>query len=180
VGIERYRQSRWRLLGGGAAIVAAMNIFYFSGILPPLPLSLLHIGIFHNVKHVEGKYVATAEDEPWYAQYALVPATVHVNEGEPLSLYSAVFAPIRLTTRISHVWQRYDAGLGRWITQSTVSFPISGGRDGGYRAYTVKKAPRPGDWRVDIESQDGRLIGRLRFNVIAATDPTHLATKILP
>jgi len=67
----------------------------------------------------------------------------------------------------------------RWSTQSTVTFSISGGRDGGYRAYTVKSNPRPGNWRVDIESEDGRLIGRIRFDVVSAAEVPDLRTMVL-
>lgn len=38
---------------------------------------------------------------------------------------------------------------------------ISGGREGGYRAYTFKQGLDPGEWRVDVEIEDGRVIGRV-------------------
>jgi hypothetical protein len=179
LGLARYRQSRLRLGAGALLIAAAMNLFYFTGVLPPLPLSLLRAGIYHSVKHAENEYVATAEQLPWYMDYAIAAPTMHVAPGESLSLYSAVFAPIRLSTHISHVWQRYDTKRRGWITQSSVTFAITGGRDGGYRAYTVKTHPRPGDWRVDIKSEDGRLIGRLRFGVTGVAVTPDLQTTVL-
>ena len=42
---------------------------------------------------------------------------------------------------------------------------ISGGREGGYRAYSFKQRLDPGEWRVDVESQDGRIIGRVSVQV---------------
>jgi hypothetical protein len=180
VGGQRFRQSRLRLWAGAGAIAVAMNLFYFTGILPPLPLSLLRVGIYHSVKHVDDKYQALAEPQPWYATYGIVPAVMHVAPGDSLSLYSAVFAPIELNTRISHRWQWYDPKREKWTTLSTVSFPISGGRDGGYRAYTIKSKPKPGDWRVDIGTDDGRLIGRLRFDVSAVPAPAPTTMQILP
>ena len=36
-----------------------------------------------------------------------------------------------------------------------------GGRDGGYRGYTTKSTPAAGRWRVNIETSDGLLIGRV-------------------
>jgi hypothetical protein len=179
VGLERYRQSRLRLVAGAVVIAAAMNVCYFTGVLPPLPLSLLRVGIYHSIKHVGNDYIAAAEQEPWYTEYAVAAPTLHVARGESLSLYSAVFAPIRLSAHISHVWQRYDAKRTRWVIQSNVTYAITGGRDGGYRAYTVKTHPTPGDWRVDIKSEDGRLIGRLRFDVADAPAPPSLKTTTL-
>jgi len=175
LGRKRFAPARWQLLGGTAVIAIGMNLFYFTGILPPLPLALTKIGIFHSVKHTGTTYQATTEAQPWYAVYGLIGRpVVHVASGEPISLYAAVFAPIRLATRITHRWERYDDESGHWRTQSVVSFPISGGRDGGYRAYTIKSNPRPGDWRVDIETEDKRLVGRLRFTV--AESPTPVTT----
>jgi len=46
-----------------------------------------------------------------------------------------------------------------------VKFPIVGGREGGYRAYSVKSQPASGRWRVDIETAEGQLIGRVPFSV---------------
>ena len=54
-----------------------------------------------------------------------------------------------------------------------------GGRDGGYRGYSVKGNPQAGDWRVDIETIDGRLVGRIRFTVIAAATLQGTVVKIL-
>ena len=48
---------------------------------------------------------------------------------------------------------------------STVTYPINGGRDGGYRGYTIKSHPDAGEWRVDFATADGHLLGRERFNV---------------
>jgi hypothetical protein len=179
IGDERFRQSRPQLLLGAAAIFAAMNAFYFLDILPPLPLALANVGIYHTMKHEGAVYNATAEPQTWTNTIGLEPAVEHVPPGQPLYLYSAVFAPIKLTTRIAHRWQWYDPARSRWVTQSVVAFPINGGRDGGYRAYSIKSNPKPGDWRVDIRTEDGRLIGRLKFDVAQVLAPVTTVAKTL-
>jgi hypothetical protein len=85
-----------------------------------------------------------------------------------------------MTTRIAHRWQQWDAGAKVWRTRSVVSYVISGGRGHGYRGYTLKSDPAPGDWRVDIDAPDGRLIGRLSFIVISVPSPVATAAKTLP
>jgi hypothetical protein len=104
---------------------------------------------------------------------------VHVAPGEKLALYSAVFAPIRMTTQITHRWQWWDSRSKHWQTLSKVSFAISGGRENGYRGYSLKSGLRAGDWRVNIDSADGRLIGRLAFNVVPVTAPAQTISKTL-
>lgn len=179
LGRARYRQSRWKLIGGAIAITAAMNLFYFTGVLPPLPLALADVGVYQGIRHTGAVYIAQAESEPWTARLGLTRQTLHVAPGQKLVLYSAVFAPIKMTTRITHRWQIWDAGAKRWRTQSIVSFAISGGREHGYRGYSVKSNLGAGDWRVNIDAEDGRLIGRLAFTVVAVAAPVETAARTL-
>jgi Protein of unknown function (DUF2914) len=180
LGRERYRQSRWKLAGGALAIAAAMNAFYFTGILPPLPLALSGVGIYHEIHRSGAVYEAQGEYEPVMVQLGLARPVVHVAPGEKLALYSAVFAPIRMNARIAHRWQQWDPGAKAWRTRSVVSYVISGGRGHGYRGYTLKSDPAPGDWRVDIDAPDGRLIGRLSFIVVSVPSPIATAARTLP
>jgi hypothetical protein len=160
-------RAAWREIALGAiGVYAGINLFYFISILPPLPLTLAHAGVFHSVTKVGDTYEALAEPQAWYGLAGAAPV-LHVGPGEPLYLYSAVFAPIQLRTNIVHIWQRYDEALGRWRTESTVKFPITGGREGGHRGYSIKSSPRAGRWRVDIATPEGLLIGRLRFSVVS-------------
>ncbi len=176
---ERFRRSRLAILGGALAITVAMNAFYFTGILPPLPLALSDVGIYHTVKRTGAVYTAAAEAEPWTVAFGFAKPVMHIVPGQPLSLYSAVFAPIKMHTRITHRWYLWDAKLRLWRVASTVSFVISGGREGGYRGYSIKSHPQAGDWRVDIDAEDGRLIGRLAFSVVNAAGNVATVAKTL-
>jgi len=176
---RRYRQSRWQLIGGAVAITAAMNVFYFTRVLPPLPLALSDVGIYHDIRHTGVTYQVREESEPWTVRFGFAPPMMHVAPGEKLALYSAVFAPIRMTTRITHRWQWWDSRSKHWQTLSQVSFAISGGREHGYRGYSLKSGLRIGDWRVSIDSADGRLIGRLAFNVVLVATPVQTMSKTL-
>jgi Protein of unknown function (DUF2914) len=178
-GHARYRQSRWKIAGGAAAILAAMNLFYFAHILPPLPIALADAGVYYHVKHKGDAYIVTGEAEPWYVKAGFAAPVMRVAPGQPLYLYAAVFAPIDLNTRISHIWQWYDPARKHWVTQSIVSFPISGGRAGGYRGYSIKSRPRSGAWRVNVETIDHRLIARVKFVVEKATAPVRTVTQTL-
>ena len=175
LGPARFRQTSLGLYGGAFAILAMMNLFYFTDILPPLPLALSNAGVYHTVKRAGAVYAATTEPEAMATRFNLSRPVLHLAPGESLSVYSAVFAPVSLTTRIAHRWQWWDPKRGRWVTQSVVSYAISGGREAGYRGYTIKSKPRPGAWRVDIDTLDGRLIGRVAFDVEASAQPVPTA-----
>jgi hypothetical protein len=167
VGRERLLKA-WRgIVLGSAGVLAVINLFYFTNVLPPLPLALSYAGVFHSVVKDRDAYRALAErrsPDDWYGFIGAVPI-MRVTNGESLSVYSAVFAPIQLKTNVIHVWQRYDETARLWRTESTVRFPIVGGREGGYRAYSIKSRPASGRWRVDIETAEGLLIGRVPFSV---------------
>jgi hypothetical protein len=184
IGPSRMR-SAWRGIALGAAgVFASINLFYFANILPPLPLTLMKAGVFHAVTKTGDTYEAQAEPNGWFGGAGLASAlaaapVLHVEPGEPLSVYSAVFAPIQLRANIVHIWRRYDNVAGRWQTEAAVSFPITGGRDGGFRGYSVKSSPRTGQWRVDIATADGRLIGRVPFSVVPAAGATPKVLQVL-
>jgi len=160
----RLGEVRWQIGLGALGVFAAINFAYFLNVLPPLPLALQQGGVFHSVKKIGPVYYAMSEPSSW-TEWVGVPPAIHMPDGGRVYVYSAVFAPISLTTRIVHLWQRYDPAKSEWVTVQRIPFTIIGGRRNGYRGYTFRTDPDAGLWRVDIESDDGRLIGRITFSV---------------
>ena len=63
-----------------------------------------------------------------------------------------------------------QAQLRRWARAALerdahVTVRIVGGREEGFGGYAYKQNWSPGDWRVAIETEDGREIGRTRFEI---------------
>jgi len=156
-----------------AVIFVTFNILYFTGAIPPLPLALKNAGVYHSVeRNIDGTYTAMGEALPWYERFLNYQPIYHRAPGEPVFVWSAVFAPSGLSTDILHRWQWRDPSTGSWITESTIRFPIFGGGDHGYRGYTEKRAVAPGRWRVDVITPYGQLLGRISFTVVdASTSP---------
>ncbi len=179
LGHEGYRGARLQIAMGVAVIALLINAFYFLKVLPPLPLVLTNTGIYHGAKWVGGDFHVLAEEEPaaWRALFG-TNAVLHPRTGARLYAYSAIFAPNRLRTRVVHEWQWLD-GAGAWATQQRVAVAIVGGRENGFRFYTYRTGPRAGQWRVNILSDDGRTIGRLRFAVEPRAVPPATTLKIL-
>jgi MFS family permease len=178
LGRDRWRVVRVQILAGVLAIYAVVNAFYFLKILPPLPLALADAGVYHFVKKTGNVYQAVAEPQPWTTFYGL-PPVMHLQPTEKLYLYASIFAPGRLATVIVHRWEWFDPVKRQWVFQSRVAFPIKGGRDAGYRAYSIKSKPRAGAWRVNILTGDGRPLGRIRFSVALEPPPQPLQPKTL-
>jgi hypothetical protein len=158
-----------------AVIYVVFNIFYFTNVIPPLPLALKDAGVYHDVTHeVDGTYDLSGEPLPWYESFLRYNTVFHATSGDSAYVYSAIFAPSGLSTIILHEWQRYDATSKQWVTTDTLRFPIEGGRDGGYRGYSIKTNITPGQWRVNVITQYGQLIGRISFSVESTASPVPL------
>ena len=181
IGPERMMKSWKGIAAGAAGVLVVLNASYFTNILPPLPLALTNAGVYHSVARDGDVYRAVGETRPLLTRISLpgLAPVIHVNPGDSLSVYSAVFAPIMLQTKILHRWQHYDDAAKEWRTQAVVSYPITGGRDGGYRGYSVKSLPAKGDWRVNIETADGRIVGRVAFTVVPVSRQIASVQQIL-
>lgn len=161
-GRERFAKSFFKTVFGSLGIVGVMVGSYFSGLIPPIPLTLPHVGIYHSVSRDGSDYVLTGEEKlPWWNFWET--ETVHVSASSDLYAFSAVSAPVQFSTSIVHVWQRYSEAGSAWRTEARIAFPISGGRSEGYRGYSQKSSLTPGRWRVSIETPSGQVIGRTEF-----------------
>ncbi len=167
---DRFLADVWRVRVGACVVLVLINLFYFTNLLPPLPLSSSAAGIYHSVWRVPGAYLATSEPEPWQVRYLGFSPTMHLFLGDSLSAYSSVFAPTTLRTDIVHRWQRYDEVKKQWIIKASIAYSIAGGRDNGYRGYSSLPITEAGKWRVDVETVDGRVIERLSFTVVIQTE----------
>lgn len=156
-------------------VYGLVTSLYFANILPPIPLALKDIGVYHDLERSGSGYLAYAEHTPWYAR--LTGLTVHVTQGAPLFVYSSVFAPTKLATQVVHRWEHKERG--QWVTVSTIPFGILGGRDGGYRGYSELAPHAEGEWRVSVETTRGQLIGREAFTVIFVPSTWTTTTRIL-
>ena len=172
---QRLQEALKSIIVSTTAITVLVVGAYLTGILPPLPLTLKDSGVYHRITHTGGEYVVQGEKpRAWYDPRTQV---VHHVSGTPLYAYSSIFAPGSFSTSVVHVWQRYDAEANKWRTQSTVAFALSGGRAGGYRGYSLKYDPEPGDWRVLVQTLNGQTIGKLNFEVVGTDVAPELTTK---
>ncbi|KAA8710274.1 DUF5924 family protein [Pseudomonas cannabina] len=99
-----------------------------------------------------------------------------------LYAYTAINAPRGLDERIYHVWWHEGQEMDR------IALDIHGGRTEGYRAWTRKQNfPQDvtGRWQVRVLTEDGQMIGVLRFVVTdndqpAVKRPTGRLIKLKP
>jgi hypothetical protein len=137
----------------GAAAVAALLLAHLGRAwIPPAPLSLASAALAWDTASVD----------------ALEPAASAIRASDlhrrGLVAFTAVYAPAGLEQQIQHVWRREGEVVD--VVRLT---PVRGGRREGFRTLSRKTAwpaDAVGRWTVDVVTNSGQLIGRLRFRVV--------------
>ena len=152
-------------------------LLYITNAIPPVPLALKHIGIYHHITREGSTYLAAFEEPTWYAFWRDTNHTFKHQPGSDAFCFSSVFAPPGLATDIQHHWEVYDPRTESWQTVARIPFTITGGRDEGFRGYTQTGQIQNGRWRCSVETARGVLIGRETF-IVEDTDDTADTTTI--
>ena len=77
--------------------------------------------------------------------------------------FSARF-PAKFKDTVFSRWYWFDNRSG-WTLQDSIPTTISGGREDGFRGLARKEHYQPGSWKIQIETSDGREIGRVYFEL---------------
>lgn len=171
---QAFTKRRTHLRISVVLIYCSMNLLYFLGTIPPIPLSLQEVIVAHQVERTGVGYRLVIQQETLVDR--LLPGeTVFIKPGEPVYIYSSVFAPTDLNTTIAHRWEYFDEQTRNWIQHSRPTFHITGGRENGFRGYSLSSRTTPGLWRVGIETARGQVLGRMRFTIAPKT--THLSLE---
>lgn len=177
-GRTRFSANLRRIVFVAGAVYAGMNFLYFAHVLPPLPLSLKDIGAYHSVVRTDTGYQVSGESLPWLQGF-FGTYDVHIKAGDAVYVFSSVFTPIAIQTDLVHRWEYWDDAKRQWITAGVIRFPVSGGRDGGYRGFSEIQGIAEGKWRVSVETPGQALIGRIGFTVSYTEEEPPLAQGVL-
>ncbi len=153
------RALRWPAAGTLAVFV----MFYLVGWIPPVPLSVQEMGIYHDIRKSEGDYFLYHEN-PWWRFWKKGDQDFKAQKGDRIHFFARVFSPARFSDAVVLHWFYKDAREG-WKSTDRIPMKITGGRQGGYRGFAVKQNYQPGEWRVSVETTDRREMGRLYFTV---------------
>jgi Protein of unknown function (DUF2914) len=149
-------------------------LLYLFKVLPPVPLSVKHMGIYHTVEKENGFY-KLGYTRPSWKFWESGDQTFEANPGDKIFCFIQVFSPSRFKDQLFVRWQ-YDDPRSGWTNADAIPLGVVGGREEGFRGMTSKSNYTPGDWRVSVETSDGRQIGRLGFTVKPASNPSPSVT----
>jgi hypothetical protein len=159
------------LTGPGVAVLSFFTFFYFMGWVPPVPLSIKEIGIYHDVSVVDGVYELKYERE-WWKFWQKGAQDFRAQSGDKIVIFASITAPRRFDDQVVFHWSLYNKKKG-WQTQDRIPITIKGGREKGFRGYGVKQNFTTGEWRVQVETTHGREIGRIYFDVLKSETEAH-------
>jgi len=147
-----------------AVVAALFALLYFAKVIPPVPLALSEIGVYHGVSRQGDRFELTSTRPRWKF-WQRGDQTFLARPGDAIFCWVMVFSPTHFNERLAVRW-RYLTPDG-WGEPDTIPLSITGGRDGGWRAFTAKANYRPGRWRVQVVTSDGRELGRIDLTVVA-------------
>lgn len=169
--VPGWRHTLARHIPPAASLLTGMTALYLLGAIPPVPLAIMEGGIFHDVQWVD-EGVQVKWQRPPMRVWPRDDSTFAAAKGDKAWCFTAVFSPNNTELQIQHRWEWYSPEHERWMQSDLIPFKVKGGRDGGYRGYTRKRNLKPGDWRVTVETERERVLGRYEFEVTpAAADP---------
>lgn len=146
----------------GLATLAGYLMLYHLALIPPVPLMLARFDVVHIMQKTEKNWVlfrAPQEKKLWSRQvFPLRP-------GDKAVVAFKLIAPPLFVEELRVRWQ-WKTPQG-WRETDAIAVKIQGGRKDGFRGTTEKSHLWPAEWRVLLETEGGREIGRLRFHVIA-------------
>ena len=168
---------RRHLLIPFACVALGFAGLYFAKIIPPVPLSLSAIGVYHDVAR-EGEAFALTELRPRWRFWERGDQTFRARPEDKIFCYVSVFSPARFKERLQVRWLYKDPLTG-WSEADAIPLAIAGGRDGGWRGFTVKEHWKPGRWRVRVETSDARELGRIDLDVVPDKETSPREPRVL-
>jgi hypothetical protein len=160
------RARRQVLLPLGIMLLVFLT-FYLFRLIPPVPLSIPFMGVYHGVEKSQDGYVLSHERARWRFWHE-GDQRFRAQPGDRIVVFFRVFSPARFSDQVLMRWYRKEAR--GWALQDSIPINIVGGREEGFRGYGVKTNYQPGEWKVHVETTDEREIGRIYFDVETAPE----------
>ena len=160
---ERFALARRQILVPLGCVLVGFLGFYLFRLIPPVPLSIPFIGVYHAVERTEEGYRLTHE-RSWWRFWHNGDQQFRAQPGDKVYVFFRIFSPARFSDQVQMRWFWKPEGRG-WALQDSIPIRIVGGREQGFRGYGVKANFQPGPWKVQVETTDGREIGRVYFDL---------------
>lgn len=160
----------------GLVMQGTLLALYLLNVVPPVPLSLKHIGIYASVtptkdekghRHYELSYQPAPKWEFWREQ----DDTFVAPTGSKAWAFVRIFAPTKFHDQVRFAWDYDDPDKG-WVQRGNpYATTLSGGNEEGFRTFAFSTMGKPGTYRVRVLTMDDREIGRKTFTYVEGEAP---------
>jgi len=145
------------------AVHLVFLVGYYTSLIPPVPVAVKKIGVYYNVEKVNGNYIGS-HLKPFWKFWGKGSQDFQARNGDHLTVLLSIFSPAHFEDKVFLKWYFDDSNEG-WTLQDTIPMSILGGRDEGFRGFGKKSHYQHGDWRVIVETSDGREVGRINLTI---------------
>jgi hypothetical protein len=160
---DLFPRARRQMLVPLGGVLVGFLVFYFFRLIPPVPLSIPFIGVYHAVEKTQDTYRLSHERPAWRIWHHGDQEFL-AQPGDKVYVFFRIFSPTRFSDQVQLRWYLKEEPRG-WTLQDTIPIKILGGRAEGFRGYGFKTNYQPGEWKVQVETTDGREIGRVYFQL---------------
>jgi len=158
-------------LGPAAAVQALLLVLFVLHLVPPVPLSVRSLGVWHRVERAGNEFrLSRLPRTRWSDVWRKDEPMFLARPGDRIFVFTRIFAPRNFRDEVRVRWARWEPARRAWAQSDAIPLHIVGGRDEGFGGYAYKQNWSPGEWQVAIETDDGREIGRTRFEVLPDPD----------
>jgi hypothetical protein len=157
-----------RFLAPAGIVQALLLGLYFLGAIPPVPLALQYLGVYHDVRNLKGEFQLHHQRPSWKVWHR-GDQTFLQRPGDKVFVFARVFAPMTVEkgNLPIHFHWFFDHPARGWIPTGSWTYGnLRGGRAEGFRIFATQGAPTPGRWRVEVRAPDGRELGSVGFTVV--------------
>jgi hypothetical protein len=163
----------------GLVVQGLLLVLYFVEAIPPVPLSVKHIGVYYGVdvdkSEAQRHYVLKFQKAPFWKFWAKTRDELIAGPGDKAWAFVRIFAPARFQDRVTFAWEYDDPQKGWTPWGKPFSTGLSGGNEEGFRTFAYTTPSRAGTYRVRVLTADDREIGRETFDVKLSAEPVTVA-----
>lgn len=148
---------------GNALVVLFFCLSYLFKVIPPVPLSTTHMGIYHMIEKADEGYKVSHE-KPFWKFWHTGDQDFIAQPGDRIYFFTQIFSPTEFRDQVWVVWEQNHPKQG-WVKTDRIPLEIKGGRREGFRGVAYKSNFESGFYRVRLTTSDDREIGRITVNI---------------
>jgi hypothetical protein len=167
---EHFPRARQQMLMPLGCVLLIFLVFYLFRLIPPVPLSIPFIGVYHGVERTNAGYTLSHERPVWRV-WQNGDQNFRAQPGDKVYVFFRLFSPSGFSDQVVMRWHLKEPKRG-WTLQDSIPIKIVGGREEGFRGYGFKSNYQAGAWKVLVETGDGREIGRVYFDLELVPEST--------